>query len=205
MQSPEVTQIPPETSEQVHTSVLLRKLINGAASKEHFNLNWLIGSLPNSSFGMIILFLAMLSMVPVITFVSRSLIMILTLQIILGYNIPVFPRWMLLRPLSSRYLARLDRHVVPALEHLEKAVRPRWPVFLQRARHITAIIVLLLTLLSLLFPLPFTNIPVALVILLMAFAYIEHDGLLLSITLITSLAMLMIALVGIIYVYRSLL
>src|SRR4029077_1587447 len=106
---------------------------------------------------MIILFLAMPSMVPVVTFVSRPLIMILMLQIILGYNSPVLPRRILLRPLPSRYLARLDRHVVPALKHLEKAVRPRWPVFLKRARRTTAIIVLLLTLLSLLFPLPFIN------------------------------------------------
>jgi hypothetical protein len=125
------------------------------------------------------------------------------LQIILWYNSPVLPRLILLRPLSSRYLARLDRHVVPALKHLEKAVRPRWPVFLQRARRTTAIIVLLLTLLSLLFPLPFTNIPVAVVTLLMAFAYIEHDGLLLSITRFTALVMLMIALVGIDYVFRN--
>src|SRR5882757_6760531 len=124
MQTPEVTQIPPDPPEQAHTSVLLQKLIDGAASKEHFTLDWLIGSLPKSSFGMIILFLAILSMVPVVTFVSRPLIMILMLQIILGYNSPVLPRRILLRPLSSRYLARLG-HVVPALKHLEKAVRPR--------------------------------------------------------------------------------
>src|SRR6266404_1654442 len=101
MQSPEVTQLLPEKSEQVHTSVLLQKLIDGAASKEHFTLDWLIGSLPKSSFGMIILFLAILSMVPVVTFVSRPLIMILMLQIILGYNSPVFPRRLLLCPLPS--------------------------------------------------------------------------------------------------------
>jgi len=200
MQVLKLTKALPDPSHQVHASVLLQELIDGTASTKHFTLGWLIGNLPERSFGVIILFLGLFSLLPFISYASGVLILILMLQLILGYRSPVFPRWLLLRQMSSRYLVRLDRHVVPALKHLERIVRPRWSDFLRRAQRISAIIVLLLTILSLLAPLPFANIPVAMVTILMALAYIEHDGLLLSVTIFTALAMLLIVSAAVFYV-----
>jgi hypothetical protein len=90
---------------------------------------------------------------------------------------------LLLRPLPSRYLARLDRYAVPTLKHLEKH-RPSALAHCFNERRLTGAILLLLTVLSLLIPLPFSNIPAAIVTIVIELAYIEHDGLLLSITLL---------------------
>jgi hypothetical protein len=174
---------------QSHTSALLQELINGI-SEDHFTLDWLMGHLPKNSFGIILLFLALLSLLPIISFVARLLILVLLLQILLGYTSPVLPQRFLLRPLPSHYLSRLDRHAIPALKHLEKAVRPRWPTFLLAARRVTAVTMLLLTILSLVLPIPLANVPVAIISMVIALAYIEHDGLLLAIGLGSAFAVL---------------
>ncbi len=86
----------------------------------------------------------------------------------------------------------LDRYAIPVLEYFEKFARPRWVPFLAAARHIAALLAFLLTVVSLLIPLPFANIPVAIVSALMALAYIEHDGILLACALFISVGILMI-------------
>jgi hypothetical protein len=183
------TSTKPEKVQQVHTSALLQDLI-ASATEDHFTLEWLSENLPKNSFGVIILFLGLISLLPVISVISRILLMGLALQIIWGNPSPVFPKRLMQRRLPSRYLSRLDRHAIPALRYLEKAVRPRWPGFLSAARRFTAFIAFLLIFLSLIVPFPFANIPPALINILMALAYIEHDGLLLAIALTLSLVLL---------------
>jgi len=176
---------------QPHTSTLLHALIDDAPA-EHFTLDWLIGHMPKYSFGIIMLFLALLSLLPVISVVARLLMLFLALQILLGYHSPVLPKRLTARALPSRYLAHLNWHAIPALRHLEKGVRPRLPRFLLAARRITALIAIVLTLFSLLAPLPLANVPPAAVRVLMALAYIEHDGLLLLVALFSATVILTI-------------
>ena len=181
----------------IHTSVILKELISEVES-EHFTLDWLIGHLPKHSFGVIMLFLALISLLPVISVISRLMIIILTIQIIFGYHSPVLPRRLLMRPLPSKYLSRLNRHAIPALQHLEKVIRPRWPKILVAARRVTALIALILTIVSLLAPVPLANVPPATLCVLMALAYIEHDGVLLALSLTVAITMMTILIVTII-------
>jgi hypothetical protein len=98
----------------------------------------------------------------------------------------------LLRKYPAQYLSSLERYAVPVLQYFEKFARPRWLPFLVAARHITALLAFLLTVVSLLIPLPFANVPIAIVSALMALAYIEHDGILLACALFISAGMLTI-------------
>ncbi len=182
-------QLVPVAAEQTHTSTLLQELID-SATDEHFTLEWLMGSLPKNSFGVIMLFLSLISLLPVISVVSRILLLILAMQIILGYNSPILPKHLTRRLLPSRYLAHLDRHAIPALKHLEKGVRPRLTVFLLKARRLTAGIAIILISISLAAPVPLANVPPAMIGILMSLSYIEHDGLLLLITLLLSFTLL---------------
>lgn len=177
--------------EQAHTSVLLRRLID-EAPPDFFTLGWLLGKLPKNSFGFILLFLAIIALLPVISVVARIFMVILLCQIILGYHCPVLPGWLTRRKLPSRYLIKLKLHIIPALDCLENVVRPRWPVMLVGTRRLTAFIASLILLLSLPAPLPLANMPPATASILMALAYIEHDGLLLVIALFFAIAMLLI-------------
>jgi len=179
-----------QDEEQIHTSVLLQKII-AEAPPDHFTLEWLVGKLPAHSFGCILLFLALIALLPVISVIARVLIIILTGQIILGYQGPVLPDRIMARPLPSKYLRRLKRFAIPALQHLEMIVQPRWSIMLKGTRRPAAFIAMLGTALSLPAPLPLSNMPPAAICVLMALAYIEHDGLILMLALtlaVTSLA-----------------
>jgi len=184
-------------SKDVHASAMLHKLLKEAPT-DTFTLDWLIGHLPHRSYGIILLFLALIALLPVISFPARILIIVLTFQIILGYHTPVLPRRWMERRLPSRHLAHLERRAIPALEHLEKIVRPRWPSLLKKVRPFAAFIGLLLTFLSLLAPLPLSNVPPSLICVLIALAYIEHDGVMLVFALAAAIVLLaLVTVIGI--------
>jgi hypothetical protein len=81
---------------------------------------------------------------------------------------------------------------VPVLRAVERFIRPRWPTPFQMTKRVVGSVILLLAA-SLLAPVPLSNIPPALVIGLIAFAYLEEDGVLLSAALALALVMLSIA------------
>jgi len=184
--------MPLRDSEETHTSVLLRNLINAAAKDDHFTFTWLLGNFSNNIYGFIVLFLSLLSLVPIIDIAARLILLLVFCQGMLGYPAPILPEKFLLRKYPVRYLSILERYAVPALQYFERFARPRWLPFLMAARRMTAILAFLLTVISLLIPLPFANVPVAIVSALMALAYIEHDGILLASALFISIGILLI-------------
>jgi len=184
--------LPPLDTNETHTSVLLKNLIDAAAANDHFTFAWLMERLSTNIYGFIVLFLSLLSLVPIIDIAARFILLLVFCQGILGYPAPILPRKFLLRKYPARYLSSLERYAVPGLEYIEKIARPRWVPFLTAVRHIAAVLAFLLTVISLLIPLPFANIPVAIVSALMALAYIEHDGILLACALFVSVGILLI-------------
>jgi hypothetical protein len=172
-----------------HTSVVLTRIIDEAPDG-HFTLGWLIDRLPKRSFGVILLFLALFSILPVISIPARILIIMLTFQIIFGYHSPMLPRRLLIKPLPSRYLVKLKHCAIPFLHCLEMTVRPRWPVYIDHIRRVSAFVAMVLTVISLLAPIPLSNVPPAIIGVIMALAHLEHDGLLLTIALALAIVML---------------
>ena len=67
------------------------------------------------------------------------------------------------------------------LKYLEKVVHPRWPRVFEAAKRGVGVMVLLLTLVLLLTPVPLSNVAPAMVISLISLAYVEEDGLLVSV------------------------
>ena len=70
------------------------------------------------------------------------------------------------------------------LKYLEKLVHPRWPKAFEAAKRVVGVMVLLLTLVLVLTPVPLSNVAPAMVISLISLAYVEEDGLLLSVGLL---------------------
>jgi hypothetical protein len=191
MLSPEPTKTPPDTM-HVPTSLVLQGLLDEAPA-DHFTLDWLIGNLPERSFGIIMLLLAVLAMVPVGSIVPGLLLAILAAQMTAGRQGPVFPRRVAVHPLPTRHLVRMGRQPIQVLKHLERVIRPRWPTPFGATKRVIGIVVFLLTGLILLAPVPLTNVPPAAVIALISLAYIEEDGVLLAIALTAALILLAIA------------
>ena len=74
----------------VPASVLLQQL-HDEAPKDHFSLGWLMSRMHKRSFGLIMLLLAGIAIAPGVSIVAGLLLMIPTLQMIAGQNMPVFP------------------------------------------------------------------------------------------------------------------
>ena len=106
---------------------------------------------------------------------------------------PIFARFITNRWLPTQYLFRLGDRAIPVLRYLERVVHPRWPRAFDVARRFVGIVVLLLTAALLLTPIPFSNIPPAVLIILIALAYIEEDGLLLCLAFLFAVILISIA------------
>ena len=182
----------PKTGTLVPASVVLQRL-HDAAPKDHFTLQWLMGGLRKRSFGVIMLLLAVVAVAPGVSVVAGLLLMIPAFQMIIGQPAPVFPRRIADRPLPTRHLAALVQRAVPVLRYLEKIIHPRWPTALSASKRVDGVVVLILSA-TLLAPIPLSNVVPALVIALISLAYLEEDGLLLSIALLSAVIVLALAL-----------
>ena len=172
---------------RVPTSVVLSELL-GEADREHVTLGWLMGRLGSRSFGIVLLLLALLGLLPGISAFAGVLLMVPAFQMVLAREGPVFPRRVASRRFETRRLARVVGRTVPVLRFLERFIHPRWPTPFQATKRMVGGVVLLLGA-SLLAPIPFSNLPPALLIVLIAFAYLEEDGALLCAALIATAAL----------------
>ena len=170
------------------TSAVLDGLL-GEAPAEHVTLDWLMGRLGDRSFGIVLLLLAIVGLLPGASAVAAVLLMVPAAQMVLARPAPVFPRRVGTRRFETRRLAALVRRVVPALRWLERFIRPRWATPFEATKRGVGAVVLLLGA-SLLAPVPLSNVPPALAIMLIAFAYLEEDGVLLCAALAAALVML---------------
>jgi hypothetical protein len=104
---------------------------------------------------------------------------------------PVLPRFVSNLGMPTARLERLIARLIPVLRWLERGVRPRWTTPFQATKRLLGIVILMLSV-TMLTPLPFGNLMPILVVVLLAFAFLERDGLLLTLALLgalTSLAM----------------
>lgn len=174
------------------TSVVLDGLLDHVPA-EHVSLDWLMVRLGDRSFGFVLLLLALLGLLPGVSAVAGMLLIVPAVQMLLARPAPVFPRRVATRRFEARRLARVVRRVVPALRWLERFIRPRWATPFETTKRVVGGVVLLLAAVALLTPLPLSNVPPALAIMLIAFAYLEEDGVLLCAALAVALAMVAMA------------
>jgi hypothetical protein len=159
--------------------------------REH---GWVLSTLHQRSFGVVILFLGVLATAPVGSSVPG--IMLTAWQ-------SIFARFITNRWLPTQYLFRLGDRAIPVLRYLERVVHPRWPRAFDVARRFVGIVVLLLTAALLLTPIPFSNIPPAVLIILIALAYIEEDGLLLCLAFLAAFILIGIESVAVVSVINE--
>jgi hypothetical protein len=157
---------------------------------DHFTLGWLSSHLHRRSFGVIVLVLALIAMVPGLSYLAGFLLFAPAIEMIAGRSAPTFPDRIANRPLPTRPLVSAVRRAVPILTYLEKVIRPRWQMPLETTKRLVGAAVFLLTTLLLLTPLPFVQIVPGIIIVILSVAYLEDDGLLLSLGLFATLALL---------------
>jgi hypothetical protein len=150
-------QVPPDTKQRTPSSRVLEDLLDQAPA-DYFTLAWLMSTLHQRSFGIVILFLGLLATAPIGSTVPGLVLAVVAVQMIAGRRELVFPRFITAQSLPTRYLFRLGGRAIPVLRYLEKAVHPRWPTALEAAKRFVGVMVLLLTAVLLLTPVPLSNI-----------------------------------------------
>jgi hypothetical protein len=187
-----MAQVPPDPKERTPSSRVLEDLLDQAPA-DYFTLGWLMSILHQRSFGIVMLFLGLFATAPIGSTVPGLVLAALAVQMIAGRCEPVFPHFITARRLPTRYLLRLGGRAIPVLRYLEKAVHPRWPTIFEATKRFVGVMLLPLTAVLLLTPVPLSNTAPAIVIVLISLAYIEEDGLLLCFALLTAVVLIGVA------------
>jgi hypothetical protein len=182
-------QVPTNKKQRMPSSRVLEEVIDQAPA-DYFTVGWLTSILQQRSFGIVMLFLGLLAMIPVGSTVPGLILAVMAVQLIAGRGEPVFPHFITTRRLPTRHLLRLGGRAVHVLKYLEKAVHPRWSIIFEATKRVVGAMVLLLTAVLLLTPVPLSNVAPAIVISLISLAYVEEDGLLLSVALLAAIILI---------------
>jgi hypothetical protein len=184
--------IPAEMKKRGPSSRVLQEVIRQAPAG-YVTVGWLTSTLHRHSFGIIMLSLGLLATTPVGSTLPGIILAVMAVQLIAGRAEPVFPHFIMTRRLPTRQLLRLGDRAIHVLKYLEKVVHPRWPMTFEAAKRAVGVMVLLLTAVLLLTPVPLSNVAPAIVISLISLAYVEEDGLLLSVALLAAIILIGIA------------
>ncbi len=163
------------------TSQVLQDLLDGAPAEE-VTLGWIIDQLRERSFGILLLIVALVALAPGASPIGAVLLAVMAIQMILARAEPTLPRFITKRRFAKDRLAKLFRRIIPALAWLERLIRPRWTTPFEATKRLIGLITLLLSV-TLLVPIPFSHVIPAVVIMLLALAFLEEDGVLLSLAL----------------------
>lgn len=172
---------------QLHlpTSAVLTRLINEAPG-DRVDLAWLMGRLGVRAFGLVLLLLGICGLLPVVSPAAGLLLAIPAFQMIRAHKAPAFPRRFAERSIPVYGLVAMVRRTIPPLRYLERFVRPRWITPFEATKRVIGVFVLGLGV-CLLVPIPFSNVPISLTVMLIAFAHLEEDGILLGIAMMIAI------------------
>jgi hypothetical protein len=144
------------------------------------DLDWLLGHLEKRSFGLLLLVLGLLVIVPGVASIASLMVLFPSVEMMLGRGRPTFPKFLSKRPFDFERLKRLAERVQPGLRAIENLSRPRWTLPHAAAGRLVGAAVFLLAL-SAIWPLPLVNVIPGIIIVLIAIAYLQEDGLLLAV------------------------
>jgi hypothetical protein len=188
--------LPADARALIPASDVLQRLRDEVPAN-HFTLAWLTNNLHKRSFGIIMLLIALVAMAPGLSIIAGLLLMIPAVQMIAGKAAPVFPRRIATRSLPTRRLAAVVQRSIPLLRYLEKVIHPRWHMPLEATKRLVGAVVVILSTTLVLIPIPLSNVVPASVIALISLAYLEEDGVLLSIALLAAVIVMTVATMGV--------
>jgi hypothetical protein len=168
----------------VATSVQLSRMLDQAEGAR-VSIGWLTEQLGRRSFGLTLFLMAVIGFLPGVSTIVGLLVAWPAIQMMLGHEAAVLPSLVARREVDVGRLARVISIITPRLAWVERLIRPRWPAPFETAKRLTGIMMLLVGL-TMIVPVPFGHVVPALVIMLLAVAYLEEDGLALLIALLAA-------------------
>ncbi|WP_213742568.1 exopolysaccharide biosynthesis protein [Bradyrhizobium sp. dw_411] len=163
----------------VHTSDLLKRLID-EVPKDTVDLDWLLGHLQKRAFGLLLLILAIAIIIPGLGVVASFAMVFPAVEMLLGRDRPTLPHFLTKRPFAAQRFTKWAARALPVLRAIERVSRSRWHTPAAATKRTLGLLVLLLVL-SGIWPLPLINVVPAITIAVLAIALLQEDGLLLAV------------------------
>jgi len=173
------------TDAHVPTSAVLEDLLHRAPA-DYVTLDWLVHELQERSFGIVMLLMALVALLPGGSIFIGVLLTYPAMQMILARESPTLPAFLAARRISTPRLSNVVRRAVAVLKRMETFIRPRWHTPFQATKRVIGVVVLGLAP-TLIWPFPFSHIIPALVVMLLSFAFLEQDGVLLTVGMAAAL------------------
>jgi hypothetical protein len=172
----------------ISTSVHLARMLDRAEGRR-VAVHWLLEELGERSFGLTLLVMAVIALLPGLSTLVGLLIAWPAIQLMLGHDAASLPRAIARREIDVERLARVVAVIVPRLAWVERLIRPRRPELFAALRRLVGGAMLLVGL-TFAARVPFGQVVPALVIMLLAVAYLEEDGVALLLALFAALGSL---------------
>src|ERR1700733_14003477 len=107
-----------------HPSELLEELVSQAPDGP-VDLEWLLKHLDRRSFGLLLLLLGLLVIIPGVATVATGMLVFPSVEMMLGRSSPTFPRFLSKRSFDFGRFKRFTDKMQPALRAIEALTRPR--------------------------------------------------------------------------------
>jgi hypothetical protein len=196
----ETIQNHPPLSEK--TSFLLSQITSGSTSKS-IGLGYLIEQFKGRSFGGLLLVLGILALLPVVSFLAASVILVVSGQMIFGFTIPKLPKFIVQHKIDKRSFETFVIKANPWLKRFECYIRPRWFFFANAlSQRLLGCLIFLLAMVSFM-PLPFSNLPPSIALILISLGILERDGILISFGIVIATIALMIGYLLLLFVINA--
>lgn len=157
----------------MQTSAALEHLLKDAPP-DRISVGWIAGHLKDRSFGFVMLVLAIAGLAPGIASVSGFLLAVPAIQMMLGREALILPRFLSERSAPTAGFAKWVRRLIPVFAGIERIVRPGKTDHVGKFTRIIGAVDLALAI-AIIVPVPFAYIPPTLAIILISFAQIESS------------------------------
>lgn len=169
MQQPDPLELRP------HTSIIVEELLAELKGQKP-PIGELLARLRGRAYGLLLLVISILSLIPGLSFIGGVIIIIFAAQMTIGRAVPLLPGVIARRKVPMGAVARYIGYVLPSLRFVERFVRPRLPIAtIEPARAIAGIVLIGLGV-TLFIPFPFSQIAPALAASVVSIGLLERDG-----------------------------
>jgi hypothetical protein len=177
----------------LQTSQLLQELLQ-QHPENLIRMEVLINGLGNRAFGPVVLICALPEALPLpiagISAVIGIPLLLLSIQLLLGFSKPWLPQWLGNRSIKRQNLEQAIHYILRFLRKFEYVIRPRWKfATTPPTQRVLGLLFLLLSVVIFL-PIPFGNILPAIAIVIISLGLIEEDGVLVVVGIIAAILIL---------------
>ncbi|MCU4654221.1 exopolysaccharide biosynthesis protein [Roseibacterium sp. SDUM158016] len=169
-----------QSNEAVTISRRLSKLAEDAES-ETVTLDWVLEQLHERAFGLFLLVLALPCCIPFLYGIPQIValpLMFISVQMLLGRDVPWLPRKLGARTVTQDALRNLARRAEPWLRRIEAVSRPRLAAMTRTPLDRVVGLALVVFSASILVPLPGTNTVPGIAVVIVSMGLLQRDGIL---------------------------